>query len=547
MKLINMILAGSLLLGLSACSSDEPQNVPSTEGDGNAVYSTLRFRMPASRADGKNDGVEIGQDNENNIGSILVVIAAGKDAAGQAITEEPATGVAPASYELLTYSLNDAPTATASGNDVKYTLAFEQKEELLKHAGEFVYIFAYCNPTEEIRAYIEGLGAATDKDFKDKAFAGDPSTTWKANGFLMTNVKLASKKLPSQAEMEAANKPGDQAIDLGVVSVVRTASRFDFRDASAAKNLSYDIMHPEIADKKMGSVTLTRVALFNLRKDFYYLPRTKATADAAEVTYCPGFDEMDEGYVVSPAKVASNFTDALPEAIDPTNPAAAGLTWTDLASLTTEDKDEGWGTETTVKEGYHIWRYATENTWVGEDDIDYNQTTGYVFEAKMTLAEQDKIEKVDGKNQPVYVYGGVLYYSPADIALAIEKSPISKLATDFAACWTAVKGDDGKYTCTAVEGADPAQHNFTVYPANDKGEYLCYYFAYNRHNDNGKPSVIGPMEFGTVRNNVYKLAVTNITQFGDFKPETNVETWDVFFKLEVLVRPWMVRINNIEF
>ena len=63
------------------------------------------------------------------------------------------------------------------------------------------------------------------------------------------------------------------------------------------------------------------------------------------------------------------------------------------------------------------------------------------------------------------------------------------------------------------------------------------------------------MEFSTVRNNVYKLAVTNILEFGhpgDPKddpdpenPEDPDETPKTYFRVQVKVLPWVVRVNNI--
>ena len=68
---------------------------------------------------------------------------------------------------------------------------------------------------------------------------------------------------------------------------------------------------------------------------------------------------------------------------------------------------------------------------------------------------------------------------------------------------------------------------------------------------------MGPMEFAVVRNNVYKLAVTNIDRLGhprlsDNDPNrptggTKDENEDVYITVTAQVLPWLVRINNIEF
>ena len=68
---------------------------------------------------------------------------------------------------------------------------------------------------------------------------------------------------------------------------------------------------------------------------------------------------------------------------------------------------------------------------------------------------------------------------------------------------------------------------------------------------------MGPMEFCTVRNNVYKLAVTEIKRLGhprradndpdNPKPDTPDEKSDVYITVDSKVVPWVVRINNITF
>lgn len=88
--------------------------------------------------------------------------------------------------------------------------------------------------------------------------------------------------------------------------------------------------------------------------------------------------------------------------------------------------------------------------------------------------------------------------------------------------------------------------------------YYCYYFYWNRHNDNGKNTIMGPMEFATVRNNVYKLSVTAINQLGHpsttpdddpdpVDPEDPDEESKIYLDVKVEVLPWVVRVNDIIF
>ena len=87
--------------------------------------------------------------------------------------------------------------------------------------------------------------------------------------------------------------------------------------------------------------------------------------------------------------------------------------------------------------------------------------------------------------------------------------------------------------------------------------YYCYYYYWNRHNDNGRNGIMGPMEFAVVRNNVYKLAVTEIKKLGHPRlpendpekpdPKTPDESSDVYLTVDAKVIPWVVRVNNIVF
>lgn len=87
--------------------------------------------------------------------------------------------------------------------------------------------------------------------------------------------------------------------------------------------------------------------------------------------------------------------------------------------------------------------------------------------------------------------------------------------------------------------------------------YYCYYYYWNRHNDNGMSGVMGPMEFAVVRNNVYKLAVTKVSRLGHPRiaendpdaptPNTPDEKSDIYITVNCTTLPWVVRLNDIVF
>ena len=118
---------------------------------------------------------------------------------------------------------------------------------------------------------------------------------------------------------------------------------------------------------------------------------------------------------------------------------------------------------------------------------------------------------------------------------------------------------EGSYLSDFRQAATDA--GITIYQSSEDKDgawgYYCYYYYWNRHNDNGVEGEMAPMEFAVVRNNVYKLAVTNISRLGHPRisdndpdnpgPDTPDERGDIYLTVSVDVLPWVVRVNNIDF
>lgn len=89
-----------------------------------------------------------------------------------------------------------------------------------------------------------------------------------------------------------------------------------------------------------------------------------------------------------------------------------------------------------------------------------------------------------------------------------------------------------------------AYKNVTFYPGG-----LCYYPYWIKHADNGKPTEMGIMEFGIVRNNIYDMTVTGIKGLGlsgTDKPEPKDpdEKKTFYFNVKINVKNWVVRTNG---
>lgn len=561
----SFFLVPLLALAMSSCSSDEPAPAP-TPDSGDGFYATVNFSMPKGSRAEASDGTETGKDYENKVSSLLVVLA------------EKAEDTAP--YTFITYAYSGSVDAPVEN---KFTICFEDKASLFEKAGQNVYLFAYCNPTSTLVDKVKGLAKDVTLDGTDELLndvcagsAADLAKTWIDDGFLMTNHEIYESKLGTEAELKAATDK-DKAWQLTTkdnpLEVMRTAVRFDYKDGATAKDeagkkiaLTYDINDGTGA--KVGSVKLTRAALFNMRDRFYYLPRI--TAADGKVTLCPGATASDYDFtslLTTPATrtflnglTFVNESGDAAESFDPTKVITDAKEWCNLQDFVDgkkdEDNDSPWNaTDDADKLGYRIWRYCTENTYpTGATTFPTNEATGFVFEAEMTL---DPVTvggttiQPDGTN-PMFLYGTKMYANAQQLCQTAHNNPSTTMFDDVNAVFSYEVDEAGNVTTTNYKtGAIEANktvltHNISIYWPKD-GKYYCYYYYFNQHNPSAEPTTVAVDEFATVRNNVYKLSVTKISEFASFVPPTEIKPYEVYFKVDVEVRPWTVRINNIEF
>ncbi len=277
-----------------------------------------------------------------------------------------------------------------------------------------------------------------------------------------------------------------------------------------------------------------------------------------------------------------------------------------------DDNDDSWNTDKQHGD-YHIWRYVTENTIPGPVTNQVNGiTTGIVFKGKM-IATEAAVKSTDEatrrlaevlnytatdlhedsyRDPIIYMFGGNLYVSWPNIRKAVKAVAYDETTKTWSRShplYVAVygTGGTGETGDASPQDQDCANYKWNLWnnadkPLDDKLKafrqaatgagitiyqsskddtggwgYYCYYYYWNRHNDNGIEGEMAPMEFAVVRNNVYKLAVTNISRLGHPRisdndpdnptPETPDERGDIYLTVSVDVLPWVVRINNIEF
>lgn len=574
------MVCGLSALLFASCASDEPiapdNNVTTQDGD---FYASLTLRLPSfsgTRAvEGGYSGTEIGQDSENTVQNVLVVLAS-KDDNGRFkyLTQAKASKTDISGSSNLTYNfnfnsseLNRDPLATGS------TLP-----------GQEVYVFVYANPTALLNYRFNGntnfvfenaFGELGSEGYTGAGGSKDHDM-WTPDNFLMSNSKLVSVKLPSRDELVHKHNTAATAFNLGTVDVKRVCARFDFATTNSNK---YDIKDID-GESIMGTVELTDMAMFNIQKQFYYLPHvstngwnwTEVTDESAvNYTLCGDLEDFVMSFNIDNFKGVDKlvtkyrdyyYCNIIGNSLEMGKTGGNYLDWVSIRPIDwnkqTQDKNE------TISEGvnswnpddsdYRIWRYTTENTIPGfssgnkpEGSQRQGITTGVVFKAEFHPKDTEK-----WNGNVVYVHNSIVYGDFESLKAYVEKNPNSVVAADFKKVEkfnTATAGSDLKVNLLSGI-SDDEHHDFVAYPVKD-GKYYMYYFYFNRHKTNGDNTVMSDDEFGVVRNNVYKLRVTSIGALGKPKapddPNEEDEQEQAFFKVDCRVLPWSVRVNNIEF
>ena len=599
MKKTSLFLVGAMAMGLVACSSEEPavkDGSNATEGD---FYTTLTLNFGGTRSEttseptddkgASSDGEELGILEENNIDQILIVLCT-KDDQGN--------------YSHVTHALADAVRKTNTDRwNPTYVVRFET-QDLYKLAGddEFVansynkgetlYVFTYCNPTASMKGKYN-METTSEGDFDPDAIFtvdGTPNQEilWKDNNFVMTNAGLQSIQLPSKYQLLYDYNKETTPFNLGTVTVQRVATRFDLAekraetveveedvykrypptykrgaDGEVVKELTeydlpantYFIMDP-VNNEVSGFVTIDAVSFFNEAKNYYGFIHTSNDGTPNNWTLC-GVDNKVQ-YVVSPyyqftntLRGMNNFNYSL---VDASGNIRGPKEWDyTLYSDIIGKRADNWNGG---QRDYYFWKYSTPNTIPADESNQIKgNTTGVLFRAYITANElrNPELAAAMEAGDDIYAFEGKLYGNQEMLVNYVKNHPQSEVQRNY----DLIFDEDGNLKSDADHFATQTG-GFTVYKADKAtGKYYCYYYYYNRHNDNGNNTVMGKMEFATVRNNVYKLFVETVKEFGhtgdpndDEKPEDPKdpdESPQTFFKVQVEVLPWVVRVNDIQF
>ena len=549
MKIASRILGVALTaLALTACSQDEPAgNGPGVPGDDGTVttYVSMSLQLPAgpsakaparSNPSGgeEGDGRLPGINNENTIHDISLFIYT--DVAGGPGLDAPASTSFVATAHFTREQLD---AYKVDGKENTYLLPLRDFDP----SGHFR--IAVAANTGTLPAYVSNMGALRDYICAQSYTPGNgtkPLSIAGADYFVMSNAYNGAKHRSDDGRIyrpeNTLEKPGTKVNPLRAeVTLERLSARIDLLyNQNQVKDgaLNYTVSEAPGnggSARNTARVMLTHVIPVNVMQHPSFLfKRVTSGADINDNTLLVCGDETMVGqiptnYVIEPRSRLKGNGAAIPAdwygstAMAGYMQAAAYTDGNRLLDSWCRISDAG--TREPGFDEYAILGYADENTQ-DKEVLSNDILTGLVIRALY---------------RPTRVY---TYYEPATGRLDYVENVENGFSGTF---WlwrpdalTVTDADClyfNRYDA-AVMYAGSHRGTLTEYP-----DGICYYNMWIRHaNDNTAdpgPDRRSPMEYGIVRNNVYRISFT-FHGPGNLTPDNPRPTEHM--RTVIYVRPW---------
>lgn len=481
-KNIKTLIAGSIygMIGLAtftSCSNEEPAQGNYADPQ-SAQYLELSLEVPVTRSTTQNDGssssgTESSFANECKINSLQLVFCN----AGNTPDDD--------TYLISAGEVDKVTESSANGKTISTVrVKIDYDKFISTLAGKKVTVYAVANANVSNVTDAPKNWKLNFSDFKSNGLG--EWTSPNGNVVPLSNAER-SKVLDFTSfdvdKMRTLFKGDYHIYDLsaaaetpnvGTITLERVLARFDFKgndngniyplgetgiylkiDKLQPVNVSkeaYAFRHTSAGNSTSGD--LSKGALFGAEKG--------NTANVYNWIYDTDWQTKAN---TSGAPSANYFFN------QPSVESGVSGAWTDVATLTgkTDNKDKYSGNN------YHIWGYVSENTLPSTSKMIEGLSTGVAFRAVLCDAQGNNLTKAQLTN--------------AGAAWA----------------WTLKFAENGgDLTVTNLESGTRK-----LVKVDNQDAYALIYYYWNRHNDVSKSlAVTDAMEFGVVRNHVYKISLT---------------------------------------
>lgn len=550
---------------LSGCSNKAGEELlPPAQDTEEGVYINLRLGMavtskgnPSGGEDG--DGREDGIRHENEVNTLTLYIF--NDPADLGVNAPATTPIKKVIYVPTVNFVFDDNDLT---NDVDYI--YEQTIKVKDYtpaSGD--RIITVANLSWENQTEFATLG-----DLRDfiAAFAWNVATfPVDCKNFVMTTAY----DTPQEGKLILVD--GDEKLGteerpiIAHTHIERMAARIDFWYDKAANNvgnseLVYDVRAnaDNAGSAVAGKLYVSHVVPINVKQSPSYLLKRvtngidfNAATFFTNLRYC-GDETTVEGtrsgvpsnYVIDPSTKTKFDADA---------PSPAQLTtWfggTQIANYLAHRPTDGVAEGNFFNGANSIARYIGAG---GAYEVPYSET-GYSFTHYVTLSYANENTQTENRQMARYITGLAIraQYVPTTIysAYNAETQELTAVTGNLRGmtyyryvptAQSMLEGNNLYFSSEAVAQQYSAAHpdDFATITRYDAG--VCYYLAWLRHaNDmRGGYHVDCPMEYGVVRNNIYRLGASLFAGPGS---PTTVETEPETLKLRIFVRKWNLRLH----
>lgn len=369
---------------------------------------------------------------------------------------------------------------------------------------------------------IANYSGAIDTSTEQQFLAAVDASTYK-QGLLSSagNALVMTNRASSCLAVELTEARDENVVN---ITLERVVARIDL----AKKSDSYSLVNQTGA--KYADINLEGFCFINLPRSYYFFRHTAALTSMTEPQWdlYSHFGDIPDanGYVVDPyffKKLidANGFTnqDGYYENFSGNMGNGDGVSWTQFAPVS----------DTPAYKTF----YSLENCsmWQAQKN---GYSTGVMFKASFT--PDNNVYSVGGDGNLVLAdpssYPDSLYFYNYKFYTSYEA--LGKAGLDL----------------SQITGAEDLDYHKVKHFGKRDGKFVCYYDYWIKHMDNNDPYVMGIMEFAVVRNNLYRLLITSITELGFSTPNIDIDTPDegeTSIKALVNVKPWVVRDQtNIE-